>query len=119
MLYYEQATYDEILELCRENILDYSFCNLLDEKNEFFVFRYNGDVVAALEYHFIDSYLFIDMLQVVEQYQREGFGAKIVDNLQSECLEIRCVPLETSERLFEKCGFKKTSNDSQFWVWKV
>lgn len=119
MLNYEQATYDEIFALCQENILDYSYWNLSDETNEFLVFRYNEDAVAALEYHFIDSYLFIDMLQVVEQYQHKGFGAQIVDMLQTECLEIRCVPIETSERLFKKCGFKKTSNDSRFWVWKA
>ncbi len=86
----------------------------------FYKIYHDNTFIGSIHLETQNSTLFMDVL-VFPKYQRKGFGAKILKDLQDDIFELGYTSIEVSIdekntaslRLFESVGFTRTSQEDE------
>lgn len=79
-----------------------------DEKNEWFAYKVDGDIVAVLSIARKHGGMYIGSLFTDFPYRRNGIAEKLIrfaTDILYPCDKFICHALISSKRIFEKCGF--------------
>ena len=114
-LRYKIVESEEMQAFFSSNLLSKPLWKFCDEDDMRILF-YDGDIfVGAISCNKRDGCMHIEMIEVPTGLRHKGYASAIVKTLQKEVAHLSCVPIDTSEQLFERCGFRKQT--SQTWVW--
>lgn len=96
---------------------------LYENIREILVIEKNGKMIATGSLHILwDDLAEIKALAVAEEYQRQGLGKKIVENLLKEARELGCPKVFTltyQPEFFARCGFSLINKEEMpHKVWK-
>ena len=85
--------------------------------NSFIVFSDNGTDIGLVEYKANNNDIFLEMIEVFRPFRGQSYGEKMIKLLQNNFSALRCVPIEKSESLFIRLGFKAEESCPQIWFW--
>lgn len=93
-----------------------------DSNLNFYVCYYNGKAVGNCEFMVSDGIAKIEDFDILENYQRKGFGTNLVRHLLEEAKEegVHLVYLmtdggDTAKEMYIKCGFKKLGEKTELF----
>jgi spore maturation protein CgeE len=94
----------------------------LDSNLNLYVFYYNGIAIGNCELMFNEHIAKLEDFDVLEEYQRKGFGTAVIKYLLEEAKEhsIEFVYLmtdsgDTAKEMYIKCGFKKAGEKTELF----
>ena len=87
----KESCFEDIMLRCKQGYLDYSFWHI-NGGNLYIEYFEASHFVGAIEYHFEENGVYLDMIEIPEFCRRQGYGKKIIDSMREDVDYIKCVP---------------------------